>query len=286
MADLHGQSGAAGVQPPIDHQRAADAPMTRGHQQQVPGTTARAVPVLGERRQVGVVGDGGGQWRTGPGAEVRLADLLGEQVRDGCAARPGEVQRGERGAVRLGHRVRQRQGRAQAAPGGGAGLLRPGPGDSAQQPDGVGGGGQREVDRRFEPSAEPGEGDAEPVRVQLRGDHHRSRRIHGQPVRGTSASAAGRAGVDGDQAERLQLGADRTRRGPGHVERAGERGAGGRPAGVDQREGRAEQRPTSVGRGAARLTRGPAARLTRRVRAGGRTCRCVRHTPILTLCRE
>ncbi|GAA2826564.1 hypothetical protein GCM10010441_58810 [Kitasatospora paracochleata] len=251
MAHFEGESGAAGVQPAVDDEGAADAAVAGGDQQQVPGAASGAVPVLGERGQVGVVGDGGGEGGTGLRAQVGLADLLGEQVGHRCAAGPAEVEGGERGAVGFGDRVGQGQPDAEAAAARAAGESGTGLGDRAQQPDRVGGGGKRQVERFEELSAEGGERDADAVGVDLGGDHHRAVLGEREAVRGPAAAAAGRAGVDGDQSERLEFAGDRTGGGAGDVEGAGERRAGGRLAGVDQLQGRTEQGAAPVGRGSA-----------------------------------
>ncbi len=103
------------------------------------------------------------------------------------------------------------------------------------------------MERRVEQPAEAGQGDAQAVGVDLSGDHHGAGGVDGEPVRGPAPAAAGRAGVDRDQPERLQFGGDGAGGGPGDVERAGERRAGRGLAGVDQLERRTEQRPAAVG---------------------------------------
>src|SRR5690606_22266832 len=65
MADLQGQARTAGVQTPVEHQRAAHAPVSGGHAQQVAGAAPGAVPVFGEGGQVDVVGGEGGPVETG-----------------------------------------------------------------------------------------------------------------------------------------------------------------------------------------------------------------------------
>ena len=56
MADLQREARTAGVQPAVEHERAADAAVPGADHEQVLGAAAGAVPVLGEGGEVDVVG--------------------------------------------------------------------------------------------------------------------------------------------------------------------------------------------------------------------------------------
>ncbi len=236
MPGLHPQAGTAGVERAAEHERAAHAPVAGRHDQQVGGAAASAVPVLGQRGQVDVVGhrtrrsrpfDPG---RTGdPGPH----DLFSEDVPDADAGRPPEVQRADRGALRLGHGGRHRQAGPDACPARGPQQPRARPGDGRQRTLRIVGQGQGTIGGGHDPPAEPDERDLEAVGVDLSGQRHRAVRVDGEPVRGTAQHAAPGRGVHLDQPQRLQLGGHRARGGAGDAEPRAQRRARGRPPAVD-----------------------------------------------------
>src|SRR5712691_6220849 len=77
---FHPEAGTAGIERAAEHERASDAPVTGGHDQQVPGVAARTVPVLGQRGEVDVVG--GRHGRAGRTGDTGLLDLRREDVPD------------------------------------------------------------------------------------------------------------------------------------------------------------------------------------------------------------
>jgi len=111
---FHPEAGTAGVQDAVEHERPANALVAGGHHQQVPGVAARAVPVLGQRGQVDVVGRR--RCRPVRAGQAGSHGLRGEDVPDPDAGWPADVQRADGDALRLGHGGRHRQGGPDADP--------------------------------------------------------------------------------------------------------------------------------------------------------------------------
>lgn len=242
MADLEGQPRTAGVQTAVEDEGAADAAVARGHAEQMLGSAAGAVPVLGERGEVDIVSGERGA------GDARFTDTRGEDLTDLGACRPGDVQWVERGALRFGHGGGDGEARTDAA--------QP---TVAQQPGAcvddfthdlgrVRCDGDTAGSRGDEPAAEPHQRGTEPVGMHLRGDGDRAGLADRQPVRGAALRACRGtgAGVDADETERLQLGGDRTGGRAGDAELGGEHGAGGRASGVDQLQGGPERAPAPL----------------------------------------
>jgi len=148
---FHPEAGTAGVQVAVEHERPANALVAGGHHQQVPGVAARAVPVLGQRGQVDVVGRR--RCRPGRAGQAGSHGLRGEDVPDPDAGRPADVQRADGDALRLGHGGRHRQGGPDADP-----ARRPqqpgaGPGGGGQHPLRVAGHRQGSAVGRDDPAA-------------------------------------------------------------------------------------------------------------------------------------
>jgi hypothetical protein len=217
MAGFHPEPRTAGVERAVEHEGAADAPVTGGHYQQVPGVPAGAVPMLGQRGQVDVVGG-----QAGRGGSARTADpgplgLRGEDIPDPDGGGPAEVQRADRRALRLGHRGRHRQADPHAGPVRRRQQPRARPRDRGQRALRVVRRVQPAVLGRDHPAAQPDQRDLEPVRVDLGGQGHRAVGIDGDPVRGPAQGAATRGRIDLDQPPVLQFGRNRARGGPGHA---------------------------------------------------------------------
>ncbi len=179
---FHAEAGAAGVERAADHERAADALVAGGHDQQVPGVASGAVPVLGQRGEVDVVG--GRRGRPARAGDTGPLHLRAEHVPDPDAGRPADVQRADGDAPRLGHRGRHRQAGAHAGPA--RRLQQPGarPGGGGQYPIRVVRYRQGPAAGRDDLPAQPDQGDLEAVRVNLGGEGHRAVRVDGEPVRG------------------------------------------------------------------------------------------------------
>ncbi len=153
--------------------------------------------------------------------------------------------------------------------------LRGGRGDWGEGPLRVGG--HRRVLRcpGGDSPAQPDQGDLETVRVHLRGQRDRARGVGQQPVRGAAVAArplvrAG-PGVDHDQPELAQLACERAGGRPGDPEQAGQRRAGRRLPGVDQRQRPAGQSPgrTDRRRPGSRVRRGRSGSGSRRSAPAG-----------------
>jgi hypothetical protein len=240
---LHAKAGTAGVERAVEHEGAANAPVTGRHHQQVPGLPAGAVPVLGQRGQVDVVGGQAGRRGSARPADPGPFGLRSEDVPDPDAGRPAEVQRPDRRALRLGHRGRHGQAGPHAGPARRPQQPRARLRDRAQRALRVVGRGQPLVLGRDYPAAQPDQRDLEPVRVDLGGQGHRAVGIDDDPVRGPaqdSATRGFRVRVHLDEPPRLQFGRDRARGGPGHAEGGAQGRPGGCPPAVDQRQGRTE----------------------------------------------
>jgi len=118
---------------------------------------------------------------------------------------------------------------------------------------------------RDDPAAQADQRDLEAVGMNLGREGHRAVRVDRQPVRGTPESSAAGRGVNLDEPQRLEFGGHRSRGGAGDAETRAQRRAGGGPAAMDQRQGRAELRAAS--------------------RASRRPCRRLGHVHSLILCR-
>jgi RNA polymerase sigma-70 factor (ECF subfamily) len=265
VPDLHAETAAARVQRAIEHQRAAYAAVTGGHDQQVPGVAAGSVPVLGQRGEVDVVrGRAGAPLPAGTGDPGPL-DLVGEHVPDRGPGRPADVQRADRDALRLGHRRGDGQPGPDAIPPGQPEQARACLRDQGQGPRRILGRGQRRLGGRDDPPAQSDQRDLIAVGVDLGRERYRPVRVDGEPVRGTPEGSAARCGVHPDQPPRLQFGGHRARGGAGDAEPGAQGRAGGRAPAVDQRQRRAELGAAS--------------------RARRRPCRDLRHAHNLILCR-
>ncbi len=234
---FHPEAGTAGIEDAVEHERSADALVAGGHHQQVRGVAARAVPVLGQRGEVDVVG----RCRSGPGraGQAGPSGLRGEDVPDPDAGRPADVQRADGDALGLGHGGRHRQAGPDAGP-----ARRPqqpgaGPGGGGEHPLRVARHRQGPAVGRDDLAAEADQRDLKAVRVHLGGEGHGAVRVDREPVRGTAQGAAARRGVHPDQPQRLEFGRYRAGRGPGDAEARAQLSArGGAPA-VDERQSRA-----------------------------------------------
>jgi len=179
---FHPEAGTAGIECAVEHQRAAHAPVTGRHHQQVPGVTARAVPVLGQRGHVNVVGHRTRRSRPGRTGDPGPLHLRGEDVPDPDTARPAEVQRADRCALRLGYGGRHRQAGPHTDPARRPQQPRASPGGGGEHPLRVAGHRQRSAVGRHDPAAEADQRDLEAVRVHLGGERYRAVRVDGEPV--------------------------------------------------------------------------------------------------------
>ncbi|MDQ0814856.1 hypothetical protein QFZ63_006570 [Streptomyces sp. B3I7] len=236
MSHFQGQSRTPGVQPSVEHQRAAHAAVPGGHAEQVAGAAAGPVPVFGEGGEVDVVGGEGGT------VEAGRAHALREDLPHGGAGRPVHVHRVEREPFRCGHGGRDGQARADAAQAGRAEQVGACLDDGAEHLGRVGVDGLAAGGRGHDPAAEADEGGAVSVGVDLGGQSDGAVLGDLQTVRGAALGAGGGAGVgvDPDQTERLQFGGDRAGGRAGDAEGGGEDGAGGGAAGVHEFECGAE----------------------------------------------
>ncbi len=236
MSDLEREARTPGVQTPVEHQGAADAPVSGRHAQQVAGAPAGAVPVLGEGGEVDVVARERGSGETG------RAHALGEDPPHGRARGPGQVEGVQCQPVGFGDGGRYGESGAHAAAAGLAQQIGPGLDYRAEHLRRVGVHGLAAGCGRDDLAAEPYQRGAEAVGVHLCGEHDGAVLRQGEPVRG-AALRTGRGagpGVDPDQAQRLQFGGDRACRRPGHAEFGGEDGTGGGAAGVHELQRGAE----------------------------------------------
>lgn len=236
MADLQGEARTPGVQTAVEDEGAADAPVPGGHAEQVLRTAPGAVAVLGEGGEVDVVAGEGGT------LDARGPYPLGEDLAHRGARGPGQVQRVQRGAVRLGDGRRHGQARADAAQPAAAQEFGARLDDLAQHLRRVGGDGDAAGCGGDRPAAQAHQCGAESIGVHLGGEGDGARVVDREAVRGAALGTGGGAGagVDLDEAERFEFGGDRSGRGPGDAQLGGEDGAGGRAAGVDQFERGAE----------------------------------------------
>jgi hypothetical protein len=216
------------------------------------------VAVLGQSGEVDVVPAVAAHGNAG------LGEAPAEDVADGGSHGPGEVERVEGAAVRFGDGRGDRKPGANAAPATLPQQPDPGLDDLAEGLGGVGRDGRAAGRGGDDPAAEPDQGGAEAVGVDLGGKDDRTVVGDGEAVGGASL-AAGRAGadVDGDEPKGLQLARDGPGGGACHTELAGEDGAGGCLSGVDECQRGAEGVPASLGPGTG-----------------------VGHAPILTLCKR